>query len=666
MVKKFFKSVAIILTLVMMFGLIAACRQNEPASTDTGSTDSGTGTDTGTDAGTGSDPVASGFDIESASEITITVLGSLEANPRAPTEDILLPIWREKTKVIPDIVEYDEGAIGWAQFFQMHHLGGTMPMVLTGGGIGGHSEAQMALREFEILREITLEEIYEYLPRTVARLESLGIDIELWYESNIDPILGYLTHIPGFPNLAATNLRNEPEVKIHNSYEGYAWWVRDDILKQVFPDVLTEAELKDLYISQGGTLTFDQARIPIENFDELTEFLRAVKDLNITVDGQPIVPAQIQLNDNITSLMWSAFSLMDLFWHTLADRTYNFADRTYHYFAATQTWKDYISFMNGAFNEGLVHPETFIMMDDQRNAMIANGQFAMWQMWHGVDAARESGIARGEDYGFRLMHLFLPDDLVNPYQDASMRVVDLSGRGQGYGISYNAPEEWVPQILNWIDWNQSLEAAELRAWGLPEMSTGTGRDRRFTEEYKDLELWWLTGQSGPEYRDGIYYGISRDGPFTRSTVETNTQWLAGGWDYFPNPIQAYPRDLSDPASIDINSVVSEVVREHYYSMFNFFIEGPLSDDVIEARAEFELHNSTAFAEIKMDYSFDSPGGQAAIVATIIGPVNDFEANYQLYYDRFIDVPRFKDVMSEEMRLYFAWMELYMNHLVPMN
>jgi len=666
--KKYFFVVVVV--VIALLALTACGGNNDPVGE--GDTEEPAATETTASTPANEDEVdgldvVGGFDVSTASDLRVTVLGTLNTNPRAAGNDILTPIWRERTRVIPDVVEYDQAAMGWAQFFQMHHLGGTMPQVIAlPGGPFDNADAQMAMREFDILREITFDEILTYMPHTIARLEAVGIDPRQWYEANLDPVTGTLRYIPGMPNPALTTYRSEPEVMRNNSYEAYAWWFRDDILQMVFPNVRTEAELRDLFIEQDGHLTYDQVNdIPIHNLDDLANYLKAVRDLDLTVDGLPIVPGQIQLNDDIGSMMWSAFSLSGLYWHTLASRTYDFENDLWEYFAATENWKEYVRFFNIAYNERLIHPETFIMRDDQLSAMIANGQFAVWQMWHGDGATREAASERGDDFGIRLVHLFSVDSFSNNYQNAADRVIPMRETWNAVGITYALDEAHVPQILSWIDWNHSIEAADLRAWGLPEWSTGTGRDRRFLPEFRDLELWAVAGESGADRQDGIYYGMAK---FDNMFETWNPETYGIGWTWAPffTPHVAYGIDLSDPSLININNVVGAVRREHYFPMLNFWIEMPLGQEVIDARAEFDLHTSNVFEDARNDFGFDSAGGRAAIIAAIVGPIEDFDANYQVFIDNFINQQRWQDILAEEGRLYFEWMRLHRNYLIPLD
>ena len=600
---------------------------------------------------------STGFDVNAASELKITMLSKIGTGSKQPTEDLLTPIWRQKTKVIPEIVQLP-GDIGGPQYFQMQMIGGTMPEIIgVSNGIFDNPEAYNALRDLELLRPFTLDEIKAYMPLTVDRLAKWGVSVDDWYKANLDAATQQLWYIPSAPSKEATTLVNEPYVQLNNGWSPYSWYFRDDILKTIFPGAKTERELIDLYISKGGNLTFEDIDdVPIRNLDDFYEYLKKVKELDIKVGTNSVTPGQIQMYEGLDSMMWSAFTLPGFYWQDLGDRLYDVDENKFAYFADTPEWKNYVQWFNKLYNEDLIGKETFIQTEEQRDAKAANGEYAVFQSWIGaVNEARQLSRDQGRGYGFRQIFLFMPDSLKNAYQDNSVRVANLQNSWGAVGVTTSAKEADIPQILNWIDWNYSEEANELRAWGPPDFYTGDGYDRRFKDEYNEVARWAVSDSPGA--KDGVYYGMYR---VYGSDVDWNSETYGIGFDSFMYdypPREVYPPDLSDPDNINIGWETEKVIKRHYEAFNRYFLEKPLGEDVIQARIKFD-ELETRFADIKATTSFDADGAQTQTLAAIIGPPEDFERNYQEYEDRYL-TPEFKQIVKEMGEAWLAYRTLYM-------
>ena len=613
------KLLALLLAFVMVVGIFAGCAKQPADTTNAPATNAPVG-----DSDDTPNVEKTGFDIESASELDVTVLGTIQTGNRVPGDDKLTPIWREKTKVIPETVEITEGQTA-AQYFQAQILGDTLVDVISvSNGIFDNPENYNFLKNQGVLREITLEDIKTYMPLTCQRLENWGISVEDWYTANCDKTDGKLWYIPSAPNLALTNLRDEEFVQLGNSFEPYSWYFRDDILKQIFPEAKTEAELRELYIRQGY-LTFEDVNdVPIYDLEDFYDYLVKVKELNMTApNGNPVVPAQIQANNDPTALMWSAFTLSGFFWQDLGDRCYD--EDTFVYFADTPEWKEYVRWFNKLYNEDLLSEETFIQKDEQRDAKVIAGEYAVFQAWCPVVNAREVGKDNG--YGYRKLSLFPDGKLTNDYQNFAVKVASLANNWGAIGLTTSLDEEDIPQVLNWIDWNQSEEANILRTWGPEEFYTGEGKDRRFKDEYADVMKQLVYGIPNEAGKDAVYYGIYS----LSGGVDWNheTFGIGGSWGYEYTPSRVYPADTSNPDNINVDNLYSDAVKLYYADKFTQYVEKPLGDDVNALYAKFK-EEEEKFTDLKATASFDCDGAKTATIQAIICPPDEFEAKYADY------------------------------------
>jgi len=570
----------------------------------------------------------SGFDLKSAKVIKPKVLAKLQTGNKISKEDKLTPIWRANTKVEPEIVPISGADAG--QYFQMQQVAGTMPEVIAASnGVFDNKGVYTILKKQKSLREITLEDIKKYMPKTIERLKKWDITVDDWYNSNLDPTDKKLWYIPGAPNLGATTEKNEEFVKLANSYEPYCWYFRDDILQKIFPDAKTDKQLKDLYVKNKGKLSYKEVNdVPIKSLDELYTYLNKVKELGMKVGNKNVVPAQLQANSDAGSMMWSAFSLPGFFWQDLGDRMYN--SNSFSYFADTPEWKNYISFFNKCYNDKLLGNETFIQKDDQRDAKVINGEYAVAQGWVPIGDARKKAIDENRGYGYRKVALFLNDDLKNKYQDLSKKVTALDSNWGAVGLTTAIKDKDIPQILNWIDWNCSQEANTLRAWGPKEFYTGTGKERKFKSEYAAVADWALYRTSSE--KDGINYGMyqlsDNDADFNAET------YGVGAWYDEYNPVNVYPENYTDASKINLDTQYDNAVKLHYSSMIKQVKSKPLGEDVIAARAEFDKLE-VKFNELKKTVSFDNDGAKTATIKAIIGKPENFDKNYSEYEKKYL-------------------------------
>ena len=145
--------------------------------------------------------------------------------------------------------------------------------------------------------------------------------------------------------------------------------------------------------------------IPIKNLDDLYNYLKAVKALNLKVGDKPLIPGAITASsESMGALDWSLRTIVGYAWE------YPFMEGTPPDFndtvlpKATPEYKAYMAWWNKCYNEGLLDPEIFVMKNDQFNAKQINGEYAVLNRWWYVNDARKVGKDRG--YGFRYFPAF--------------------------------------------------------------------------------------------------------------------------------------------------------------------------------------------------------------------------------------------------------------------
>lgn len=583
------------------------------------------------------------------SELRLKVLGAVQTGNKTPTQDVLTPIWREKTKVIPEIIAIPPGQ-DYLQWLQMQVVADTLPDVLAASnGIFDNPQIYDYLRKENVLLEITLDDMKKYLPRIKERFEKLGVSIDEWYSANVDVRDNKLWYIPNAPNPnISKEVRDLPWRARSIGPTPYAMYMRDDILKKIFPSAKTEAELKALFKQKGKLEWSDIDDIPIKNAEDLYNYLKKVKELGVKVGNKEVIPAHPMMNADVGSLMWSMYTFPGFWWKDLVDRFYT-KNGEMVYFAATPEWKEYIKWMNKCYNEGLFGEEIFIQKDDQREAKIINGEYAVFQRWNNVNGARKKSEDENRGYGFRLLYTF-PIPLETKYQDATREIYTLQNNWGAIAINKNVKSEYIPQILNWIDWNGSEEAAELRAWGTPEMYTGDKADRRYKPEYRELEAYAVAGKQGE--KDGLYYGLyMREGPGgTGWNHETYGICCTSEWAYIYRPQDVYPRDVNN---MDIGDVSDEAMRAFYKPQLKFFKQNASTEEYRNAETEFKKLDEE-YQAMKKTASLDADGAKVATVQAIVGKPEEFEKKYA-EYEKYL-TPEYMESLKKQAPVYGKLME----------
>lgn len=439
-----------------------------------------------------------------AEPLKITAVCQYNENPEAPRDPAVLNAVKENVKkavgreVIVEWVNFPPDT-QMQQWLQAQEAAGTMPDVVALYDMPFDSNAMEFAVTKGLFHEFTSESIKKDLPKLTANLNKLGLDVNKYVDGNKynDGKLYYLPiHLRGdlFPKNVEAGMRQYSMFGIYNMV------IRDDILKMIYPNAKSEAELMELY-KQKGNLTMEDFTddIPIKNMDDMYEFLSKVKALNLKVGDKQVIPGALNSSSESTgSLQWSMQTAMGLGWRwpLILGEPYENS----YFLRTSDTYKNYMKWWNKLYNEKLVDPELFVMKNDQYTAKMANGEYAVFNAWGPVAAAREKGKERG--YGFRPFPMFYPLDFTKNNQ----KIQYVGYKTRGIFFSKKIKTEVLPDVMKWADYFMSSEADELAAWGSPEFYTGNGKGRKFKPEYKDLENWAVYGITGG--KDGKYYGLT--------------------------------------------------------------------------------------------------------------------------------------------------------------
>lgn len=640
------KLIALVLTGIMVFMCVGCAPAQQPVTGDT---------PTAKDAPDTQTPSAP----SDQEMLSIDVLGHTQTGSLNPTEDILTPIWREKTGVIPEIVSIPLTQ-DLTQWMQMQIVADTMPSVIAPKNMIFESpERYKMLLDAGQLKALDIEMLAENMPLTTKRLEKMGVTIKEWLEANLEPASGNLYYIPSLPSNA---LDPDYAQTMDGKSQGpvpYCMWFRDDILKKIFPQAKTEAELKALAIEKNGELSIEDIMdAPLTSFDELYEYFKKVDELGMSVDGKPIIAAHPQ-KSAIDSFQWSLFTGCELWWQ---GETFNFPNNpetgNFTEFSLTPNWKNMMSWANRCFNDGLFGEEMFIQKEDQLNSRVINNEYACINYWLPLDQARAKAVDAGETYGWRVYPIFLIDLVTDACaQDSS--VLKLENNFGAVGFNANVSDDIMPKLIQWIDWNYSEQAAELRAWGTPDMYTGDGMDRRFKDEYKDVENYMVSMLKSTDGKDGWYYGMLNavNDDFSAWNHETLGIGCASKYIYAPSQVYPFSQDTYTTLSVT-NRAIQKYYRENG---FKFLKQGAMGDEVSQAKVVFDQKLN----EYNEMYKVIADERMLQLIDAVSGQPQDFEANYDKYIAS-ASTPELMAKLEELKTAYFDFFNKRKAYQTPIN
>lgn len=286
-------------------------------------------------------------------------------------------------------------------------------------------------------------------------------------------------------------------------------WVRDDILRKLYPSAHTRDELENIYLERGEFTDEEIFDVPINSKEDFIKMLKDIKALNITENGKPVYATYANNGSDNWSLMqglWEklegrmgAFNHMFTYWDRKADEVRFALDQDF-FKADLQEW-------NQLVRDDVVSKESLIDQQDVFKQKMNNGQYAVL---YGMETPDEVALKEaGKDYRYRKVYLHIEPDYerFTPLADAQCGM-------QGIVIFKNAVKEnQLPQILRWIDYMVSDVGEKMFSWGPRSAGLFEEKDgvRRFVD--KDVERYVVYGEDnsvGQSYN--LFNGTAGEAP----------------------------------------------------------------------------------------------------------------------------------------------------------
>ena len=273
-------------------------------------------------------------------------------------------------------------------------------------------------------------------------------------------------------------------------------WVRDDILKKMYPGAKTQDEIEALYLKNGKFTEEEIFDVPIKSTADFLQFMKDMKALidkeGIKENGKPVQVAYAAFGgDNWPVLACFVPAIYGVpggpDYFTYFDKKAGKLVRT-----IDQQWfKDAAHEYQKLVATGVVSKESLLDNSAVFQEKLNSGQYAITFAWLKPDenALKEAG----RTYRYRQLWLDMPynfEQFCNVYVPYSQET--------NIGIFKDSvPEEDLPQVLRYLDYMMSDVGAKLAYWG--PRSAGLFKEENGVRVYMDKEL-----------EDNMVYGVDNN------------------------------------------------------------------------------------------------------------------------------------------------------------
>lgn len=302
-------------------------------------------------------------------------------------------------------------------------------------------------------------------------------------------------------------------------YMGFVY-VRDDILKKIYPNAKTQDEIEKMYLEKGEFTEEDILDVPIKSYDDFVGFLRKIKALNIKEGGKTVYPTYAFTgtdNWSVMQCMWtvldgrgSNYNYMFTYWDKEADKVELALKQDF--------FKNSLSVWNGLVREDIVSPDSLIDPNDTFKEKLNSGLYAVTSS---MDVPDENALkTAGKNFRYRKVYLDIP---MNTNKFVPLR--QSSFGTENIAVFKTTSESQLIQLLRYIDFSVSDLGEKLMSWG--PRSAGLWQEidgkRKFVD--KDVEDYVVYGveNSAKSYnlinKNGVYpTGTSMVLPFAYGNI----------------------------------------------------------------------------------------------------------------------------------------------------
>ena len=424
-------------------------------------------------------------------------------------ENIVADHIKKKTRVTLDEY-YGNGGQEWGPKLTTMIAGDMLPNLVVNAG--GQGPAQFAkLSEGDLIWELTPDLIQKYAPNVWARtpkhmFEKIKVNDKIYgipyaydvsygniIDPKVDPSLSYF----GSPS----NDRFNPVATM---------FIRDDILKTIYPEAKSFDELKTIIDEKGKVSAEDMLDIPIKTTEEFVDFMYKIKGLGLKEGESDVYAFGYHGGDN-----WPALSVlgpMMMGYQNYYYLTYwNDASKEMRFGYAEPIFREAAKIQNKMLRDKVIDPESLVHSQAQWVQKTKAGRYAIYLSWAvNPDALNTQLEKQGKTYRYRPFMVNVPNRPEFP------NYVEPPIWGNTVGILKTVKEAELPQVLNYIDYFFTEDFEKSYYWGPEEagmyeaLSDGTMKfkDDTFQKHFVEVAQNGSGGSGGeallkPEEQKGL-------------------------------------------------------------------------------------------------------------------------------------------------------------------
>lgn len=411
---------------------------------------------------------------------------------------------KEKTLVSIDNIYGNDGG-QWDTKLSRLIMGDSMPeVVVCGAGQGVSHFATLA--EAKQIWEIDIDTLKKYAPNVYKRVPKETLDR---FMRN-----GKLT---GIPYMLPSDETSQPDMDketldyINNnvanivSDETMRLWIRDDILKKIYPNAKSWSEIQKLYEQNPGPLGDEMFDIPINTTEEYVDFMYKIKKMNLKENGKTVFSFGYSGGDNWEALAYLGADMMGYATHYYP-ASWNPIEKKMRVPLVEDIVKQAAKQQNQMIRDNVIDPESLVHSAPVFKEKVLNGLYAICAISYAGNAndVNKSLENSGKSFRYRPFCVNVP----NRDEYAAGRSADLWKNAITF--TKKLDKEGFIQMLNWVNECFSEEFYDVYYWGRPEdglYETDANGVRHFKDERFDKYYSGDTEALSMEERMGLDCGM---------------------------------------------------------------------------------------------------------------------------------------------------------------
>lgn len=258
------------------------------------------------------------------------------------------------------------------------------------------------------------------------------------------------------------------------------FWIRDDILREIYPEAKSYDELCKMLEEKGAPLNDELLDIPINSTDEFVDFLYKIKAKGYKEHDKTVYPFGYNGGDNWVALTWFGADMCGYKGHAYSS-TWNSVAQKMEIPLAHEAVKNAAKIQNTMINDEVIDPESLAHTLSQYREKVYNGQYAIIAPGYVGDTVEINTELEKDGKKFRYRPFITQVPALKEYQPYT----EESAWTSSLCLLKTLSEAEVAQVLNWINVQYTDEYEQVRYWGPKEAGlykeTADGK-REFTDE----------------------------------------------------------------------------------------------------------------------------------------------------------------------------------------